>query len=82
MLENLEMQDSQKLTITIDPPSGWKYGFPMSVLVSVARNPSLLSIWLLAQGYPGELLELAMKHSRYIGSEDAMAAMAFENDRE
>lgn len=82
MLENLEMQDSQKLTITIDPPGGWRYGFPMPVLVSIVQNPSLLSLWLLAQGYPGEMLELAMKHSRYIGSEDAMVAMAFGNDRE
>ena len=76
------MQETQKLTIKIDPPGGWQYGFPMPVLVSIAKDPSFLAIWLLAQGYPGEMLELAMKYSRYIGSEDAMVAMEFRNDRE
>jgi len=49
----------KKLTI-IDPPSGWKYGFPKPLPEGVQ-----LSEWLLEQGYPEADIELAINYSRY-----------------
>lgn len=54
-----------KKQMVIDPPSGWLYGFPKAVPDGVLKSDSLLRIWLLGNGYPGELMEAAMKHSRY-----------------
>jgi hypothetical protein len=50
--------------IVIDPPSGWKYGFP-KILPNYIKGSDLLSNWLLDNGYPQEDIELALKHSRY-----------------
>ena len=54
----------------VDPPSGWLYGFPKAVPNSVLKSESLLRIWLLGNGYPGELLEAAIKYSRYWEKEE------------
>jgi hypothetical protein len=44
----------------IDPPEGWKYGFPKPL-----PNGVDLSEWLFGEGYPSDLIPLAMKYSRY-----------------
>ena len=50
--------------LIIDPPSGWRYGFP-KVLPSYVLLPKQLRKWLLKQGYPAKDLQLALKYSRY-----------------
>jgi hypothetical protein len=42
-----------KMATVIDPPSGWKYGFP-KVIPEDRRKDSLK--WLVEQGYPQELI--------------------------
>jgi hypothetical protein len=53
------------MTLIIDPPSGWMYGFPKLVPDEVLRSKWRLCVWLIEQGYPAEDIEMAMKHSRY-----------------
>ena len=38
-----------KTVLMIDPPSGWKYGFPMPV---PDPRPENMTAWLVEQGYP------------------------------
>ena len=41
------------VTIWIDPPSGWKYGFPKAIPVQTKANgEDAVKAWLLANGYP------------------------------
>jgi hypothetical protein len=56
--------------LVIDPPSGWKYGFPKAVPAGVMKNDSLLRLWFAGEGYPIDEIDLAMKHSRYWEFED------------
>ena len=42
----------------VDPPSGWKYGFPAPLEEDYAEQ-------LRKAGYPEEAMPMAMKHSRY-----------------
>lgn len=51
----------------IDPPSGWRYGFPKPVhdeFHTLGKDFDLAR-WLIAEGYPASDIELALKHSRY-----------------
>jgi hypothetical protein len=51
----------------IDPPEGWKYGFPKPVPLDVlGNNEETLTEWLLEQGYPENMIELALQYSRYL----------------
>jgi hypothetical protein len=45
----------------IDPPEGWRYGFPKPIPEDITG----LGEWLFGEGYPYDLIELALKHSRY-----------------
>lgn len=50
----------------IDPPSGWRYGFPKPY-VNPDNKP--LEDWLLENGYPQFEIDLGMaKHCRFIAS--------------
>ena len=40
--------------IMIDPPSGWKYGFPKPI-PEERKKDSL--VWLVEQGYPQKLID-------------------------
>ena len=51
------------ITTIIDPPAGWKYGFPKAIPDKVV--PETLADWLVEEGYPEEDIELALKYSRY-----------------
>ena len=42
------------MTLIIDPPSGWKYGFPKPIPED-RRYDSVT--WLVEQGYPQELID-------------------------
>lgn len=44
----------------VDPPEGWRYGFP-----KVLDETQTFRKFLLNNGYPRDMLELAEKHSRY-----------------
>lgn len=49
----------------IDPPSGWKYGFPKPVPQEILGNQKKLTNWLIEQGYPKQDIPLAVRYSRY-----------------
>lgn len=53
----------------IDPPSGWRYGFPKPMPEDVKGAESLKE-WLLEQGYPEKDLDLAVKYSRLWWEDD------------
>lgn len=53
--------DNIPLKTMIDPPSGWRYGFPREF------NPQwgeTLEQWLVKVGYPEDMVEFAVKYSR------------------
>jgi endonuclease YncB( thermonuclease family) len=52
-------------TLMIDPPSGWKYGFPKPVPKAFFDDGFDLGNWLVACGYPAADVPLAIKYSRY-----------------
>lgn len=52
-------------TLMIDPPSGWKYGFPKPVPEAFFDEGFDLGNWLVACGYPAKDVPLAIKYSRY-----------------
>lgn len=41
---------SKKVTM-VDPPSGWRYGFPKSLPADYPENASIKP-WLIENGYP------------------------------
>lgn len=45
----------------VDPPGGWKYGFPKQIPQDVKD----LRQWFIDNGYPEKEIELALKYSRY-----------------
>ena len=46
------------LVLMIDPPSGWKYGFPKPIPYDVTDTIA----WLLENGYPQKEIEIMGKH--------------------
>jgi hypothetical protein len=52
-----------KKELIIDPPEGWKHGFPKIIPQEFLGDK--LGEWLIANGYPEEDLEFALKYSRY-----------------
>lgn len=48
--------------IMIDPPEGWRYGFPKEY----DRDPEqeTQENWFIRNGYPVAMVELALKYSR------------------
>jgi len=47
----------------IDPPSGWKYGFPKEIPEGIEGQD--LEQWLLDNGYPHDMIELGVEYYRY-----------------
>lgn len=49
--------------VFLDPPSGWRYGFPKSI---PSEEYGLVDIreWLIDNGYPEGETDFAMKHIR------------------
>lgn len=56
------------MKLMVDPPSGWKYGFPCEWKLGESFEELLRR-----QGYPEKYFELAMKYSRYWEREDGTA---------
>ncbi len=52
------------MIMMIDPPSGWKYGFPKEASREVYESEKLFIEWLLENGYPNKNIPIALKHSR------------------
>lgn len=48
----------------IDPPSGWKYGFPRVVPDDVITQEDYIK-WFKKVGYPEKDIEFALKYSRH-----------------
>jgi hypothetical protein len=51
----------------IDPPSGWKYGFPKVLPTDVKEHQNRTLEWLVENGYPQKEIEACGKyfHCRY-----------------
>lgn len=47
------------MTLIVDPPSGWMYGFPAPLEEDYERQ-------LRNAGYPEKDIPMALKHSRYM----------------
>jgi hypothetical protein len=54
-----------KKVLIIDPPEGWRYGFPKPVPDGYVKNETLMRIWLQDQGYPTKDIDVALRYSRY-----------------
>ena len=63
------MEDSTKTTtLFIDPPSGWRYGFPKQAPANLrTMSPESLNEWLFQNGYPNEEIDIWRKNPKYIG---------------
>lgn len=48
----------------IDPPSGWKYGFPRQLPDKVKRGEVKLRDWFIECGYPESEVDFALKYCR------------------
>jgi hypothetical protein len=48
----------------VDPPSGWKYGFPKKLDEDELKEMTFEQ-WLVKNGYPEEDAEFAAKYSRW-----------------
>lgn len=48
--------------IMIDPPEGWKYGFPKAVTKEQYLQIKNLTAWCIAMGYPKNVAEEYGKH--------------------
>lgn len=49
----------------IDPPKGWRYGFPKPISKECLESDIEFRKYLVNNGYPDHMLDLAFKHSRY-----------------
>ena len=55
--------DESTRVLLIDPPSGWKYGFPRPF---DKKDDQTLGEWLVENGYPQSLIDQGMtRHCRY-----------------
>lgn len=55
------------MKVMIDPPSGWRYGFPKEM----PEKDIDLRTWLIDNGYPEKDVDWAMSHCRMWENEDA-----------
>jgi hypothetical protein len=44
--------------LMIDPPSGWRYGFPKAIPANMTDHEA----WLIENGYPATLIEQLGEH--------------------
>jgi hypothetical protein len=56
--------NKKKTVLMVDPPSGWKYGFPKPL---PDPHPEDMTQWYLDNGYPQKEIDACGKHfySRY-----------------
>lgn len=51
---------TKKTVMMIDPPSGWKYGFPMPIDLQESKGRVLE--WLVEHGYPQKEIDACGDH--------------------
>lgn len=56
--------------LIVDPPEGWKYGFPKPIPEDIIKTRQSFEAWLIEQGYPIDELGFAVKYSRYWETDD------------
>lgn len=56
------MTKKKRRILIIDPPSGWRYGFPKVLPKNV--KPENLRSWFVENGYPESEVDMAIKWSR------------------
>lgn len=61
------------MTLLVDPPSGWLYGFPAPLEDDYVAQ-------LRRSGYPEDKIPEALRHSRYIGTIEEMTKRQEEDD--
>jgi hypothetical protein len=63
----------------IDPPSGWKYGFPKPI----PENITDLDSWLIENGYPKEIIDELGEYffCRYWNVEDSEQSKILKNGK-
>lgn len=59
---------SARIKMMIDPPEGWRYGFPKTLPPEyVYWTDEETDIWLISEGYPKHLVDQGLtKYCRYI----------------
>lgn len=62
--EDLGLYDIQWDGHLIDPPTGWRYGFPKEFILNEHKTFRNL---LLTSGYPEKDIDFALQHLRIIG---------------
>lgn len=65
MSDKKESKKKEKL-VCCDPPSGWKYGFPKKVQLSIVNDTEKFKRFLLESGYPEKDIEFALKNMRWL----------------
>ena len=63
------------MTLLVDPPSGWRYGFPKPYDKEKGLEQMLREV-----GYPEKDIPLALNHSRYIGEYEELMEHKKETD--
>ncbi len=53
---------TKEISLTIDPPSGWKYGFPKAVTQEQYKSITDLKQWCIDNGYPKSEADSYGKH--------------------
>jgi len=57
----------RKTVVYIDPPSGWKYGFPKPSPANLRQmNPDEFNQWLIDNGYPREEVDIWRNNPNYL----------------
>ena len=61
------MSDNNKaVSLFIDPPSGWKYGFPKQAPTNIKEFEAHdINNWLIENGYPREEVEVWTNGGKY-----------------
>lgn len=58
------LDNRKKKYLWIDPPEGWRYGFPKGLPEGFAGTDDEIRKFLFENGYPSGQIELALRRSR------------------
>ena len=63
-----DMKEETFQSVMIDPPSGWRYGFPKQAPADIRDMSSgELNEWLVKNGYPQEEIDIWLEGGKYDG---------------
>jgi len=66
-IERAGLLPPKSYTTWVDPPSGWKYGFPKPL---PKPAPTSIEKWLISEGYPERDAPIAARYSRWWNQPD------------